>query len=52
MMLRLDKGMTTIPESSSAVPVLMCPGLRWVEHFIRKDALEEFLSWRSGNESN
>jgi hypothetical protein len=31
VMLRLDKGMIMIPESSSVVPVLMCPGLRWVK---------------------
>lgn len=39
-MLRLDREMIMIPESSFAVPVLMCPGLRWAEHFIRKDSLE------------
>ena len=39
-MLRLDREMIMIPESSFAVPVLMCPGLRWAEHFIRKDGLE------------
>lgn len=39
-MLRLDREMTMIPESSFVVPVLTCPGLRWVAHFIRRDSLE------------
>lgn len=48
-MLRLDKGMTMIPESSSVGPVPTCPGRRWVAHLIRKGSLEMFHFHCSNN---